>query len=360
MSLPERAEPAERIREAVRDHGPIGFDEFMEHALYGRGGFFERHPVGADRHFVTSPHAQPFVFAHCVRGALLESWSALGEPSPFRLVEAGAGDGTLARALLEAFEALGRPPVEYTAVEVGTGARESLETLGLRVERDLDALEPFEGSVIANELLDNLPFLLAEGGAGETLEIRVGLDGEALTEVAVPWDREPAPPPLETGKRTTVPTGAFAFVDQLARTVRRGSVLLIDYGERDGPAGGAHGYRDQRETRDLLTSPGTTDVTAGVDLGAVARHARGRGFEVHGPVAQSAALDALGYGRWADTMRETQAKLQREDRNTEAVHVWQTRSRASLLVDPDGWGRLWWMALTTPGLPAPAWTRGPG
>ncbi len=119
------------------------------------------------------------------------------------------------------------------------------------------------------------------------------------SEVAVPWDREPAPPPLETGKRTTVPTGAFAFVDQLARTVRRGSVLLIDYGERDGPAGGAHGYRDQRETRDLLTSPGTTDVTRGRGSrrgGPPCARARVRGPRAGGPVGGPgrARLRAVG------------------------------------------------------------------
>ena len=50
---------AEVIRDAIRDHGPITFAEFMQHALYGPGGFYEDPPVGTHGDFVTSPHVHP-------------------------------------------------------------------------------------------------------------------------------------------------------------------------------------------------------------------------------------------------------------------------------------------------------------
>src|SRR5262245_57742460 len=102
----------------------------MDIALYGPGGFFEAPPVGARGHFVTSPHVHPFVFAHCVRDALLDAWFALGEPDPFPFVELGAGDGTLARALSGAFADLPAPGPAYTAVEISEGARAALLASG--------------------------------------------------------------------------------------------------------------------------------------------------------------------------------------------------------------------------------------
>ena len=40
----------ERVRNAIvaaiLDHGPISFAEFMELALYGPGGYYDRPPVG--------------------------------------------------------------------------------------------------------------------------------------------------------------------------------------------------------------------------------------------------------------------------------------------------------------------------
>ena len=54
-------------------------------------------------------------------------------------------------------------------------------------------------------------------------------------------------------------------------------------------------------------------------------------------------------------MREQQARLQETGRGSEAVRVWEARSRASLLAEPSGFGGFWWLVLATEGLPEPAW-----
>jgi SAM-dependent MidA family methyltransferase len=350
-------EVAERVGAAIADHGPIGFDEFMDLALYGPGGFFEAPPVGPRGHFVTSPHVHPFVFAHCVRDALLDAWFALGEPDPFPLVELGAGDGTLAGALGRAFDELPTPRPAYTGIEISEGARTALAASGYAAFSAIAELEHFEGVAFANELLDNLPFLVVRGGPDRPVEIRVGAEGRSLVEVEVPWARDPAPPRLEPGETTTVPIGAFAMLDDLARVLRRGYVLAIDYGTREGATGGVRGFREHRLVADVLSDPGGADVTAGVDLSMVAAHARRVGLHAFEPVTQTAALGALGHERWQRMMRETQSMLQMEGRGSEAVHVWEARSRASLLADPSGFGGFWWLVLATDGLPEPAWLR---
>ena len=86
---------AEVIRDAIRDHGPITFAEFMQHALYGPGGFYEDPPVGTHGDFVTSPHVHP-VFGALVGTAVADLSACLGDPEPVRIAEVGAGDGTLA------------------------------------------------------------------------------------------------------------------------------------------------------------------------------------------------------------------------------------------------------------------------
>ena len=322
---------ARRVRAAIEDHGPIGFDEYMEIALYGPGGFFETPPVGADEHFVTSPHVHPFVFAHCVRDALLDAWFALGEPEPLPVVELGAGDGTFAEALSSAFA-------------------------GLATASALGELDPFDGVMVANEVLDNLPFVPIRGRPDGPKEVRVGARGASLGEIEVPWSDAWGPPPrLEPGEETTVPVGAFALLGALARALGRGYVLLIDYGSVEGPAGPVHGYREHREVADVLAEPGDTDITAGVDVSLIADRARSVGLSAFEPVTQQAALRALGHDRWQQTMRATQTELQRSGRDSEAVRVWEERSRASLLTDPSRFGGFWWLVLATEGLPEPPW-----
>ncbi len=346
---------AARVRAAIEDHGPIGFDEYMRIVLYGPGGFFESPPVGADGHFVTGPHVHPFVYAHCIRGALLDAWTALGEPDPLPIVELGAGDGSLAAALLEAFDELPIPTPAYTAVEISGGALAALGARGLSTVDRLEELERFEGVVFANELLDNLPCIPVRCSDDGVHEVRVGLDAGALVEVEVPWSRHLEPPRLRPGQDATVPVGARAMLDALSAVLVRGYVVLIDYGGFGGTAGSIHGYRNHRRVLDVLSQPGETDITAGVDLAAVADHARALGLQAFEPVQQSDALAALGHSRWDRAMRERQAQLQREGRDAAAATIWEARSRASVLTDPAHLGGFWWLVLATEGLPAPGW-----
>jgi NADH dehydrogenase [ubiquinone] 1 alpha subcomplex assembly factor 7 len=332
---------AETIRGAIKDHGPITFAEFMELALYGPGGFYERPPVGAEGDFVTSPHIHP-VFGSMVGKALRSFHTGLGCPEPFRIVEVGAGDGTLAEQLVRELDDL---DVEYTAAEVSPGAREALGAIaGVRVTTELSDRPHV---VLAQELLDNLPFRRVRGDR----EIRVGLEGDRLVEVEVPWDDEPAPPDVET----LVPVGAFAFVARLADVLTRGYALLIDYGGVGTTGGEFHGYRGHRVVEDVLADPGAADITAGVDFALVAARAEGRGLVAWPSVTQHDALLALGFEEWLRAELDRQTSQLDAKEGLEAVRTWGGRSRATLLVDPTALGRLRWLVLATPDMPRPEW-----
>jgi NADH dehydrogenase [ubiquinone] 1 alpha subcomplex assembly factor 7 len=332
---------AEAIRRAIRERGPITFAEYMDLALYGPGGYYERPPVGPDGDFVTSPHVHP-VFGTMLGDAVRPLFEALGRPAPLRIAEVGAGDGTLAVQVLGALVDL---DVNYEAIDVSSGARSALATIdGVHVATELR-----EGPhiVVANELLDNLPFRRLQGDR----EIRVGLDGERLVETETRWDGEPGP---ATGE-TLVPVGAFAFIDRLARTLTRGYALLIDYGALGSAGGDVHGYRDHRVVDDVLAEPGSIDITAGVDFALVARHAEECGLVAFPSVTQSDALLALGFEAWLRGELERQTALLDDRQGLEAVRTWSGRSRATLLVDPSALGRLRWLLLASPGLPQPPW-----
>src|SRR4029077_9356166 len=126
-----------------------------------------------------------------------------------------------------------------------------------------------------------------------------------------PWPNGSGRPlRLEPGEETTVPVGAFAILETLARVLRRGYALLIDYGSVASPAGPVHGYREHREVADVLADPGDTDITAGVDVSMIADGARSIGLVAFEPVTQQSALHALGHDRWQQSMRATQTELQ--------------------------------------------------
>ena len=101
------------------------FRRFLDVALYDVDHGFYRSGGQAGRRgdFLTSPEVGP-LFGHVVARALDAEWDRLGHPDPFTVVDAGAGPGTLARAVLAA-----RPrcaeAMEYVAVESSAAQRES-------------------------------------------------------------------------------------------------------------------------------------------------------------------------------------------------------------------------------------------
>lgn len=346
---------SERLRALIREHGPLRFDAFMREALYGDGGYYDRPPIGPTGDFVTSPHVHP-VFSRLVGVALEERWRALDEPGAVRLVELGAGDGTMARELIAGF-GRGGLDVDYTAIEVSAGAHEALADVATRVVADLDEVPPIDpGLVIANELLDNLPFRRIRRRGGASVEVRVTLDADRFVEVETPIEQphgDPSSIPAIDGE-IVVPSSAFELVDALARRLRRGYALLIDYVPSPGVAP-VRGYRAHRIVDDVLRHPGSTDVTAGVDLDAVSVRARAAGLVAFEHVDQRSALLALGFERWASDEITEQGRLINVARGGDAVRVWEGRGRARLLVDPLGLGALRWCLLATPGLEEPPW-----
>jgi SAM-dependent MidA family methyltransferase len=356
--------PLERhIRDRIRTEGPITFAAFMEAALYDPDeGFYANPPVGETGDFVTSPHVSPafgVLLARCVE----DLWVRLGRPDPFLLIEAAAGDGTLARRLLASLPRELAGATTFIAVERSAGAREALLRLAddaairagikevmviddIRGVADVVERPARPGVVLANELLDNLPFHRVRGTPTGIVELRVGIEGDqaggegelTLVEaVPTPEVLSLAPHPAP-GQEAAVAPAAFAFIDHAARALDRGYVLLFDYAADPDGSSQVHGYRRHRVEANVLRAPGTRDITAGVDFGALERHARQRGLIPWGPVTQRAALTNLGLADWGRELRTRQAHALNEGRGADATRFYSARNSARLLVDPAGLG----------------------
>ena len=357
--LDQHSEPTRSILQAIEDHGPISFAEYMELALYGPNGFYETPPVGEAGHFVTSPHVHP-VFGRLLGDAIRACWHELGRPNPLSIVEVGAGDGTLATQVTRALADI---PKRYVAIERSSGAREALRRLPAPVEvsASLEAIgQHLDGVIIANELLDNLPFRWARRDErGDLHEVLIGVEEERLVTVPRPLrinDEEALatwPDSVPPGAEGPIPEGALHFVDRVARMLHRGYAVMIDYAVERGS--GIHGYRHQRVVDDVLHEPGTTDITGGVDFGVLADRAEALGLRSFGPVSQRSALLALGYERWAEDERRRQIEAQDRRSGREAALAWSSRNAAAVLVDPGGLGALRWWVVATPDMPDPGW-----
>jgi SAM-dependent MidA family methyltransferase len=252
------------IAEEARSKGPLGFDRVVELALYHPTfGFYETGGAAgrSSGDFLTSPEVGP-LFGAVLARALDAWWSELGEPAPFTVVEAGAGRGALAKAVLAAVPAC-RPALRYIAVERSAVLRARHPT-GITSAAALPA-EPFAGVVLANELLDNLPFRLLERRPEGWAEVRVTAD---LTETRVAVDDPGLAPGAPAGARIPLQGAARAWVDEARRLA--GRVVVIDYADTT-PSMAARPwtdwvrtYRDHGRGRSPLVDLGRQDVTCEV------------------------------------------------------------------------------------------------
>jgi SAM-dependent MidA family methyltransferase len=278
------------ITRHVAEVGPIGFDEYVAHALYTPGlGFYQRGGgAGRRRDFITSPEVGP-LFGAVIAHALDTWWAELGQPATLSLVEAGAGPGTLARAIVAA-EPRCAEALRITLVEPGTvqwGSHPEGVTSRVDMPRAAD-LPRGPVVVLANELLDNLPFAVAELTDDGWAEVRVGVgaDGTSLVEVLhrldgprADWCRRMAPR-AEPGARIPVQNHA---ADWLARALalvedggRGGRVVVFDYASTTAemaerrPAGWLRTYAAHDTGHDPLDSPGSCDITTEVAVDQLA------------------------------------------------------------------------------------------
>jgi SAM-dependent MidA family methyltransferase len=310
---------SEVIRAQIRDAGgAISFERFMELALYAPGlGYYSAGAakIGAGGDFVTAPEVSP-LFGQCVARQCEQVLADTGG----EILEIGAGTGRMAATVLETLAARDALPERYAILEVSADLAERQQQLLSRLapalrqrvvwlERLPEA--PIRGVVLANEVLDALPFCRFTWRAGAVHELAVALDAGAFVEreTRAPASLELActallkelPQSLPDGYRSEVCLRLHPWLAAISGCLERGVLLLFDYGLPR-----AHYYHPQRTDGTLrchfrqrahddpFVNVGLQDITAWVDFTRVAEAAVDSGLDVLGFATQAAFLLATG------------------------------------------------------------------
>ncbi len=358
---------AEIVAERARRLGPLPFDEVVELALYHpEFGFYSRGGgAGRGRDFLTSPEVGP-LFGAVLANALDAWWRECGEPDPYVVVEAGAGPGTLARHVLDAGPAC-VSALRYVLVERSESLRDvqrsrlpmepARQVLGPSVVTDPDEgprpqtgigplvtslaelpQRPFTGVVVANELLDNLPFALLERDPLGWSEVRVD---DALRESLVPAASDVAlhaerlAPDTPVGGRIPLQRPATAWVRSALAVVERGRIAVVDYAStttelaRRPWTEWVRTYRGHGPGRGPLEDLGEQDVTCEVAVD-----------QLPSPDTASAQADFLR-AHGLDALVDAARRAWEERAHIGDLEAMKQRSRlseATALTDPGGLG----------------------
>jgi SAM-dependent MidA family methyltransferase len=317
--------------------GWMPFESYMELALYAPGlGYYSAGSakIGAAGDFVTAPEVSD-LFSRCVARQCADVLAETGG----EILELGAGTGRMAATILESLAELDALPERYAILEVSADLSDRQRT---RMQRLPSALrdrvvwlehlpeKPMRGVILANEVLDALPFQRFKLHADVVTELGVALEGDSFVWKDGPGHlpsveaviRELALP-LPDGYTSELCFHTEPWIAGVGRCLDQGMLLLFDYGLPR-----SHYYHPQRTDGTLrchfkhrahdnpLINIAVQDITAWVDFTRVAEAAVAANLEVTGFATQAAFLLGTGIESMiaAATDPVTQARLAGEAR----------------------------------------------
>jgi len=195
--------------------------------------------------------------------ALDREWDRCGQPSPFVLIDAGAGPGTLARSVRAASPRCS-DALEYVCVEI-SAAQRALHPDWVTSVESLPAGSA-GGVVIANELLDNIPFAPMEFFDASWWSTDVDVSGGKLVRVRGARIADvPGSVDVDAKRFIHQPLAATWLSDALV-AIRQGRVIVIDYCRDQNVDIEVRTYVSHSRGVDPLLALGAQDITVDVDL----------------------------------------------------------------------------------------------
>lgn len=352
------------IVERIQREGPLTFAEYMRMALYEpEYGYYITGPTrigfeGAD--FYTSTDVSSTFFANCVGRQLYQWWEKSKRPSPFVVLEQGAGRGELARGV-QAW-ARQQPPdfqaaLDYRLEDISTGqdarAPEKNESRG-------SSAPPAPCAILSNELIDAFPVHIVEMQSSRLYEIYVDVQAGRLCEVRgepgtaevanyldrynIPWTQ------FGDGWRAEINLDAMRWIQRTAHLLQRGYILTIDYGDKARALYTRHRrhgtlacYFQHQMNERPLARPGEQDITAHVNFSALIDEGQRQGLRLHKFTTQRLWLESLGIQEELEQRRLNdfvESITERaSNRGQVALLKWyDLRQRVAALTDPAGMG----------------------
>ncbi|NXC17876.1 NDUF7 methyltransferase, partial [Corythaeola cristata] len=314
----------------LRATGPVTVAEYMREALTnpGQGYYTRRGGIGESGDFVTSPEISQ-VFGELIGIWYISEWIATGKPKAFQLVELGPGRGTLTDDILRVFNQLAsllsKCDISIHLVEVSPKLSEiqALMLTGGKVQpnpeeksaymkgvsktgipifwyRDIQDVPPgedLECLVTGMAPFHHLQFLRTEKGWREVL---VDIDPEVPDQLRFVLSPSSTPgtqnfiQPEEARDHVEVCPEAGVIIQRLACRIENdgGAALIADYGHDGTKTDTFRGFRNHK-LHDVLSAPGTADLTADVDFSYLRKMTQGRTATL-GPIKQREFLKNMG------------------------------------------------------------------
>ena len=328
-------ELAKLIRDKITRHGPVTFRWFMQQALYHpQWGYYTsgKATIGRLGDFYTSVSVGR-TFGELLTRQFHEMWERLGSPDEFTIVEQAADRGQLAADILESagllfpefFTALRYWIIEPSAA-LATEQRERLARYGKhRTGWSEDISSLGDGSIFGvyfcNELLDAMPVHLVSRIRDQWMENYVDYESGSFTYTfdepsshQLVRHLERLPTTLPDQYRTEINLRAMTWMQDAARAMRCGYVMVIDYGysrsqfySPQRSDGTLSCYKNHERSYNPFEFLGEQDITSHIDFSSIAEVGIEEGMELSGFADQNRFLVGVAQREFLAIEAEAQA-----------------------------------------------------
>ena len=311
----------------IEEHGPVTFKWFMEQCLYHpEHGYYIAHSdrIGFRGDFFTNVSVGKF-FGQVMARQFDEIWKSMGKPPQFSIVEQGAHNGQFANDVLSWIKQYSPALYEiltYWIIEELPSLRKlqqdhlahwgSKKIEWLQQISELDDGTLF-GVLFCNELLDSFPVHMITYRLGQWEENYVDFNGKRFMlgcgEPSISDLRifiQSLPESFYDSYTTEVNIRALRWIEDVARILKRGYILVCDYGyprsqylrpERN--QGTLSCYRDHRRVNNCFEHIGNCDMTAHVEFTSLVAHALKFGLSLEGFTDQYHFMVGVGKEEFA-------------------------------------------------------------
>jgi len=361
------------ILSQIKERGPVPFSQFMQWCLYHpEHGYYlsERPKIGKDGDYYTSPCVHP-LFGGMIAKQLSQMAGLLGRDT-FDVVEMGGGRGFLCEDILN-WAKKNRPAfyhlLRYRLLESATHfLKEQKERLSeyekegkvfwIEPEDFEDGKNQIQGCFLSNELIDAFPVHRVVFDHGDLKEIYVTQHDGQLKE---DWS-EPSDPrivsyfqsmdiALQEGQKAEVNLKGLEWMERVARCLRKGFVLTIDYGylsrdlyapnRREGTLLCYHQHRISENPYERL---GEQDITAHVNFTSLIKKGEEVGLRFTGLVPQYQFLIGLAMLQEMESL----------ERGMSTMDAFQLRLSLKHLIEPEiGMGEVFKVLIQHKGIEKP-------
>ena len=276
----------EFIRNEIRARGPVSFSWFMQQALYHpEHGYYSsgRAAIGRKGDYFTSVSVGP-LFGRLLCAQFVQIWQQLDQPArrgeidSFTIVEQGAHDGLFARDVLEA--ARKQWPDFFAALRYRI-----VEPFPYWQERQQEMLDSFRDKVEWREAITPFTGIHFSTNSSTLFRSICPAKPSILTATISFWSIKEGPLRAERRRQTSrfFNQPALDWIDNVARNLDRGYVLLLDYGYvRDYFQPNIQVRAQHRKLASPFDQIGYADITAHVDWKHIAARARQNALGIAG------------------------------------------------------------------------------